>query len=391
MTGIGTNYSQFYKGSEHISNSGSASGKKDTVVHYEFNTTDDKGNKVMDKMSKEETFRTMQDISAQYGENVIVEFSGDGLAAFEEHKGKISLPEEPVKEIPEDMITYLEGPKPLTEEELARMNERHGTDPEKVMQIADPEAFEEYKRIRDDGKASGTQDGIVAAFRYMVKWYNKMAQTDRDRLVNAQEQVRLGSDVRTTTPKLSDKAQNYLDSLRKQYGDFDFIVANKGDDVRGLLKKSSKEFSVVFSSDVLEKMANDGKYAAEKMRRVQTVVHMTDRICREFGYKRAWGEDNSGGDSGIISKLAVSFGDDGKMSIFAELEKSSEKQREYTDKIREKRAEEKKNKAKKEEKATEAEQKGKETPVERFQLEAESVDDLFEKIKGIVWSDAAER
>ncbi|MBR1701953.1 MAG: hypothetical protein IJ716_08360 [Lachnospiraceae bacterium] len=105
---MNTNYSQFYKGSEQISNTSSDQGKKDTVVRYEFNTTDEKGNKVTDKMSNEETMRTLNDISSQYGDNVIVEFSGDGLAALNEHKGKIPIPEEPTREIPEEMITFFD-------------------------------------------------------------------------------------------------------------------------------------------------------------------------------------------------------------------------------------------------------------------------------------------
>lgn len=40
----------------------------------------------MDKMSREETLQAMKTISAQYGDNVIVEFSGDGLAALVESK-----------------------------------------------------------------------------------------------------------------------------------------------------------------------------------------------------------------------------------------------------------------------------------------------------------------
>ena len=40
----------------------------------------------MDKMSREETLQAMKTISAQYGDNVIVEFSGDGLAALVERE-----------------------------------------------------------------------------------------------------------------------------------------------------------------------------------------------------------------------------------------------------------------------------------------------------------------
>lgn len=36
----------------------------------------------MDKMSREETLQARKDIRSQYGDSVIVEFSGDGLAAL---------------------------------------------------------------------------------------------------------------------------------------------------------------------------------------------------------------------------------------------------------------------------------------------------------------------
>lgn len=60
-------------------------GKKQ-IVKYEFNTTDEQGNKVMDKMSREETLAVMKEIRSQYGDDVIVEFSRDGMAALKESK-----------------------------------------------------------------------------------------------------------------------------------------------------------------------------------------------------------------------------------------------------------------------------------------------------------------
>lgn len=70
------------------------------VVKYEFNTTDEYGNKIMDPMSKEEALQKMQEISSQYGENVMVMFSGDGLEALAQsvreqaRKGCLELTEE---------------------------------------------------------------------------------------------------------------------------------------------------------------------------------------------------------------------------------------------------------------------------------------------------------
>lgn len=86
MININQNYSQFYRGTEQIKSYGATDSKKDTLVKYEFNTVDEQGNKIMDKMSREETLQAMKTISAQYGDNVIVEFSGDGLAALVESK-----------------------------------------------------------------------------------------------------------------------------------------------------------------------------------------------------------------------------------------------------------------------------------------------------------------
>lgn len=81
-----TDYSRFYRGTTSIPAYGNGANKKDTLVKYEFNTTDEHGNKVMERMSREETLQAMKDIRAQYGESVIVEFSGDGMAALLENK-----------------------------------------------------------------------------------------------------------------------------------------------------------------------------------------------------------------------------------------------------------------------------------------------------------------
>ena len=79
-------YSQFYRGTSDITSYGNGAYKKDTLVKYEFNTTDENGNKVMDKMTKEETLQAMKDISSKYDDGVIVEFSGDGMAALVENR-----------------------------------------------------------------------------------------------------------------------------------------------------------------------------------------------------------------------------------------------------------------------------------------------------------------
>ena len=46
-------YSQFYKGTMNIPSYGNGTYKKDTLVKYEFNTTDEHGNKVISGFVKQ--------------------------------------------------------------------------------------------------------------------------------------------------------------------------------------------------------------------------------------------------------------------------------------------------------------------------------------------------
>ena len=86
-------YRQFYRGTTNLPSYGNNSYKKDTLVKYEFNTRDENGNKIMDKMSKEETLQVMKEVRSLYGDAVIVEFSGDAMAALVESEKtqKVSL------------------------------------------------------------------------------------------------------------------------------------------------------------------------------------------------------------------------------------------------------------------------------------------------------------
>ena len=86
-------YSRFYRGTVKLPSYGSGPQKKDTLVKYEFNTVDEHGNKIMDKMSREETLQAMKDIRSQYGAEVIVEFSGDGMAALADSRKGSMIPE----------------------------------------------------------------------------------------------------------------------------------------------------------------------------------------------------------------------------------------------------------------------------------------------------------
>ena len=181
--------------------------------------------------------------------------------------------------------------------------------------------------------------------------------------------------------KLSKKAQDFLKNLREKYGDYDFLIGNGTDDLKALSKSGSKEFSVIFSSAEIERMASDEKYAEEKMQGVQGAVKMCKRICEENGFVSAFG--GGLGENGTINKIGVSIDDNGNMKLFAELEKSSSKQRERIEKNREEHAEEKK--AADKSKKKNPYEKEEEPSVKRTTVEADSVEELIEKIKNIGW------
>ena len=195
-------------------------------------------------------------------------------------------------------------------------------------------------------------------------------------------------------PQLSSKAQAYLDKLNKSYDNMEFLVYNSGKDAKEVLSHSTKEVSVMLSREEIEKMASDEKYAAEKMKGVQGALRMSEQINREFGYTSAFGKNSENADT-RISKVAISFNDDGSTNIFAELEKSGRKQREQIEEARaEKRAQKKA-----EDKRTQKKQQGKrlEEAADRYSrrnadtkrtvVEAGSVDELMKKIAAVDWNE----
>lgn len=180
---------------------------------------------------------------------------------------------------------------------------------------------------------------------------------------------------------LSKGAQDLLEKLRKSYSDMDFMVADfdKGDNAKDILSRGTKEVSVIFSSSELEKMASDEKYEKEYMERVQGALRMSEQINREFGFTSAFGEKSGNSE---INKIGISFNSDGTTSFFAELEKSSARQREHIEKAREeKRA------ARKEQEKERLENRylREDTGVKRTVIQAGSMEELKEKIRGVDW------
>ena len=143
----------------------------------------------------------------------------------------------------------------------------------------------------------------------------------------------------------------------------------------------------MFSSAELERMANDEDYAAEQMRKVQSIVDMSNRIFEQFGIDRAW-EEGATGDA-MINKLAISVNDDGTMTILAEIERFSEKKDAYIKKLQDNRSEqekiEEKMKEKTEDKKVNPYKKDDEASVKKTVVKASSEEELIDKITNLNW------
>lgn len=288
---VNQDYSQFYVGTEQLKSYGSNSAvKKDVLVKYQFNTTDEHGNKVMDKMSREETLQAMKDIRSQYGNDAIVEFSGDGMAALVESKksgngadlDKIMAKTPEQRVVPDDMITHLEGTYRIVSEndEVNTHVSWHDTLKEKAPDVCD-ELDDLMQNILDHAlNHSGDGEKLGARFVELVKKaeeavsaYDAKKESAKDIAVDE-----AGKRATVGETQLSEKAQVLLKKLRETYGDMDFFVADfsKGDNAKDILSKAGKEYSVILTVEELEKMASDEKYEKEYMEKVQGARRMSE-------------------------------------------------------------------------------------------------------------------
>lgn len=221
---------------------------------------------------------------------------------------------------------------------------------------------------------------------YESKVFQKKTTGKIDKAMTAEQLSKSSED------KLSSKAKAYLEKLRNAYGDYDFIIADEGTDRRELLSQSDKEYSVMFSSAELERMASDEDYAEEQMRKVQAIVDMSNRIFDQFNIEKSW-EEGAPGDA-LLNKLAISINDDGTMTILAEVEKFSEKKQSYLDKIIEKRNDQKEKEDKLDKKSEELKaedaktnpyKKTDEASVKKTVVKASTEEELIEKLQNLNW------
>lgn len=160
---------------------------------------------------------------------------------------------------------------------------------------------------------------------------------------------------------------------------------DKGDTAEDVLSRSSKEVTVILSSEELERMASDEKYEQKYMKNVQGALRMSEQINREFGFESAYGK--KAGES-TLSKIAISYHSDGTASIFAGLEKSSAAQKKRIEEARENHRAQKREQEEKEIKDRQDDKVAEKSNAhtKRTVVEARSVEELMKKIAAVDWN-----
>jgi len=242
-----------------------------------------------------------------------------------------------------------------------------------------------YNQLNKSVKpVGGKQNSKLKSLDDLSGWIDSMKNT-RD--MNKVETNQGTGVSKANESALSEKAQDYLSSLREKYGDYDFFVGNEGDDLTAIAGAGTREFSIVFSSEELEKMAADEEYAAQKLQAMENAVAMSSGLLEEAEE----GEKIELGDGVSINRVTIAFKEDGSMQIFAEAEKSSERQRERIEKQREEKADEAgKSPEPQVQPGTRPNPYETEPQVKKVIVEASNIDELLTKIKDINWDEVQE-
>lgn len=173
--------------------------------------------------------------------------------------------------------------------------------------------------------------------------------------------------------QMSDKAKELLEQLKKKYRNMDFFVADydSEEEAKSYLSRGSKEYSVLMDPELLEEMANDEE---TKKKYLNVIDGAADQVK---GMKNQLGDDLEN-----VKHLGFTIKDDGTVSYFAELEKSSEQQRERIEAAREEKRAEKQEAAKK---AGQEYRTRNDRGVKHTTVYADTIKDLMKKVKDVDW------
>lgn len=180
--------------------------------------------------------------------------------------------------------------------------------------------------------------------------------------------------------QLSSKAKALLQELKKTYSNMDFMVADydSEEEAASYLSRGTKEYSVLIDSEELERMAADEDVKKQNLSLLDEAVGKLDEV-----------KDKLGNHKDEVVRMGISIGKDGEMSFFAELEKVSERQKDFVEKIRE----DKKEAAKKAESDKTNPRQDHRYDYERSKrttVYASSAEELADKINNVDWDNIKE-
>ncbi len=149
-------------------------------------------------------------------------------------------------------------------------------------------------------------------------------------------------------PKLSEKALDYYESLKKRYGNLNFVLVASDKKQEAEMMKGSfanaNALTVLIDTDKIERMATDEAYRAKYEAILNNATSGMEQFKTQLGSKA---------DS--VKAFGMSFNKDGKASFFAVVDKSLAAQRKRIEKKAEEKKEAKKADAKKAKKEKEKE------------------------------------
>jgi len=134
------------------------------------------------------------------------------------------------------------------------------------------------------------------------------------------------------------------------------------------LSRGTKQYSVLIEPELLEKMASDKDTEAKYTGIIENATEQFEEIKGELG-----------NDLANVKSIGFNLKEDGTMTLFADLEKASEQQRERIEKTKEEKKD-----SQKTEKADKATEAYKEKP-KHVRVYADSISELVDKIKNIDW------
>lgn len=154
----------------------------------------------------------------------------------------------------------------------------------------------------------------------------------------------------TEQVKLSDKAKELLDELKKKYSNMDFFVENAADESEeeAIMSRGTKQYSVLIDPETLEKMAEDEDYKNQNLQLLEESAEKLSNVMEELGDK-----------ADKVESLSVKVNGDGTVDYFAKLKADSKEESERiakkreADRIEKKKADKEKADKKAEEKAEE--------------------------------------